>query len=127
MNLRISFWISLVSLFLAGCVSAPHEVVKLHDKEGQIMQELQRTHLAMIDAYVDEKVKMFEDFYFKQYGPVYRRNWESNFQKINGRPYDTDKDFALMYSDLVASYQLEIEPLNKLQSELRERILKAHQ
>ncbi len=127
MMFRISYWISLAAVFLAGCVSAPHEVVKLHDREGQIMQELQRTHLVMIDAYVDEKVKIFEDFYFKQYGPVYRRNWESSFQKLSGRPYDADKDFALMYNDLVATYQQEIEPLNKLRAELRERIVTAHQ
>src|ERR1041385_2685206 len=88
-----------VMLLVAGCVSAPHEVVTLHEKQGAMMQELKRTHLAMIDAYVDEKLQTFERFYFEKYGPVYRKNWEADFNAKMGRDYDAGKDFALFYND----------------------------
>ncbi len=123
---RRDLWTILTLLFgflLGGCASAPHQVVQLHDKECELIQELRRTHLAMVDAYVDERLKSFEDFYFKHYGPVFRRNWETAFKEQSGRPYDADRDFPQMYNDMVAAYQQEVEPLASLKVELRERIM----
>lgn len=113
-------------LLLAGCVSAPHEVVSLHEKQTALMQELQRTHLAMVDAYIDQRLKNFETFYFSEYGPVYRKNWEAAFKDKFGREYNPESDFQLLYNDLVAEYQYTVEPITKMQRDLREAIAMAH-
>src|SRR5688572_7628305 len=108
--------ISVISILftLIGCVSAPYEIARMHEKEGELVAELRRAHLAMVDAYVDKKLEVFDDFYFREYGPKFRKNWETTFAAKTGRAYDPDRDFSLLSNDLVASYQNNIEPLNKL-------------
>jgi hypothetical protein len=80
----------------------------------------------MVDAYLDKKIEAFDDFYFNQYGPKFRQNWETAFQAKTGRPYSAEKDFPVMYNDLVAAYQNQIEPLTRLRMELRDEIAAAH-
>lgn len=115
-----------ISLLQAGCLSTPHEVVLLHAKESEILKELRRTHLAMVDAYVDQKLEAFDQFYFKNYGPVFRKNWEKQFRESTGRAYDAEKDFAQMYNDLVAAYQIEVQPLQQMRLDLHQEIEAAH-
>lgn len=114
------------SFLLAGCVSAPHEVVRLHEKQTILMQDLQRTHLAMIDAYIDQRLKNFEAFYFAEYGPVFRKNWEASFRSVTGRQYDPETDFRLFYNDLVAEYQVNVEPITKMRRDLRDAVSTAY-
>ncbi len=111
----------------SGCISTPHEVVLLHEKEADLLRELRRTHLAMVDSYIDQKVESFEQFYFNTYGLAFRKNWEKHFQQKTGRAYDSDKDFPQIYNDLVAEYQNEIQPLNQMRLDLRREIDAAHQ
>lgn len=115
-----------ITLIATGCVSAPPQVVLLHDREGEMLQELRRTHLAMVDAYVDKKIEIFDAFYFKEYAVKYRQRWETAFAARMGRPYDPDRDFSTFSNDLVASYLSNVEPLNKLRADLREQITAVH-
>jgi len=126
--MRKFFWrcALVLSLLQSGCISTPHEVVLLHEKEAEVLQELRRTHLAMIDSYIDQKMEAFDQFYFNQYGPAFRKNWEKSFQQKSGRAYDADKDFPQMYNDLVAEYQNEVQPLNQMRLDLRNEIEAAH-
>ncbi|MBC8003601.1 MAG: hypothetical protein H7X97_13530 [Opitutaceae bacterium] len=116
----------LATVVASGCVSAPPQVVLLHDKEGEMLKDLRRTHLAMVDAYVDKKIEVFDDFYFKEYVVKYRQNWETAFAAKMGRPYDPNRDFSSFSNDLVASYLTNVEPLNKLRADLREQITAVH-
>jgi hypothetical protein len=116
----------LVTLIATGCVSAPPQVVLLHAKEGEMLKDLRRTHLAMVDAYVDKKIEIFDTFYFKEYAVKYRQRWETAFAARMGRPYDPDRDFSTFSNDLVASYLSNVEPLNKLRADLRDQITVAH-
>lgn len=116
----------LVTLIATGCVSAPPQVVLLHAKEGEMLKDLRRTQLAMVDAYVDRKIEIFDAFYFKEYAVKYRQKWEAAFAARMGRPYDPDRDFSMFSNDLVASYLSNVEPLNKLRADLREQITAVH-
>ena len=60
---------------ISGCASVPPQIAKTHQKELEILKSLQSSHLAMIDAYVDQKLQNFENFFFKTYGPVYLNHW----------------------------------------------------
>lgn len=113
---------SLILLWAVGCVSVPPQIAVLHEKELGIIKELQKTHLAMVDAYVNQKISDFEQFYFKVYGPSYRTTWEANFKSVRGRDYDPDKDFPIFYEDLVAEYIEVIEPMESQRSELHDAI-----
>lgn len=105
-----------------GCVSVPPQVAKTHQKELEILQSLEKTHLAMVDSFIDQKLHEFEHFFFHKYGPVFFNNWVAAFQKLNGRAYDQAKDFPTLYSDLVAEYQTESAPIETVRVQLREAI-----
>src|SRR5690606_3414125 len=72
--------LSLTGLFLLGCASAPPEVRQLHQKEAEIIGAMQKSHFALVDAFMDQKVLEFETFYFAEYGPAYLQNWKANFK-----------------------------------------------
>lgn len=111
-----------LGLLMAGCVSVPPQVAQTHQKELEIIQELQKTHLALVDAYVDQKRAEFETFYFQEYGPAYYKNWMEAFKESTGRAFDPTKDFPLLYNDLVAEYLDVSAPIEKIRSELRAAI-----
>lgn len=111
-----------IGLFMLGCASVPPQVAQTHQKELEIIQELQKTHLAMVDAYVDQKLAEFETFYFQEYGPAYYKNWMESFKETNGREYDQAKDFPRFYEDLTAEYLEVVEPLNQMRSNLKAAI-----
>lgn len=118
--------IAIVVLFLNACASVPPQVAKLHQKEFEIITSLQQSHIAMVDAYVDQKILVFESFFFDKYGPRYLKNWREDFKEVYGRDYDESRDFNLLYNDLVAEYQSEVAPIEKIRSDLREAILREY-
>ena len=73
----------------------------------------------MVDGYMANKVREFEDFFFAEYGPVYRVNWMKNFEAVQGYAYSSENDFGLFYNDLVAEYQELVEPIHRVGEELR--------
>lgn len=115
---------SLVCLTsLSGCASVPPQVDKTHQKELEIIESLRKSHIEMVDSYVDQKLQNFEHFFFHEYGPVYLKNWKESFKALQNRDYDSTRDFPLLYNDLVAEYQAESEPINRIRSELKEAIV----
>lgn len=78
--------------------------------------------MAMVDAYVDQKVRSFESFFFKEYGSAYLKKWKDAFKAVYGRDYEENRDFNQLYSDLVAEYQSEAAPIEKIRTELRNAI-----
>lgn len=114
--------IVLVGLMFAGCASVPPQVAQTHQKELEIIQELQKTHLAMVDVYVDQKQAEFETFYFQEYGPAYYKNWLESFAQKNGRNYEPAKDFPLLYNDLTAEYLDTIKPIEQIRSDLKDSV-----
>jgi hypothetical protein len=102
-----------------GCASVPPQVAQIHMKEREILDSLQKSHLAMVDAFVDERIQRFETVFFKDYGPAYLNNWRAHFKDRHGRDYDEKKDFKLLYSDLVAEYQAEVAPIEAMRKKLR--------
>jgi hypothetical protein len=111
-----------IGLFLAGCVSVPPKVAQLHQKEQEVIQELQKSHLALAEAYIDQKLVAFETFYFQQYAPAYRQNWMESFKQKAGRDYDPAQDFSRFYEDLTAEYLEVVEPLNQMRADLKAAI-----
>lgn len=121
--IRIAVIVSLICLgSLYGCASVPPQVAKTHDKELEIIESLRTSHMAMVDSYVDQKLQNFENFFFHEYGPVYLNNWKESFKTLKNRDYDPTRDFPILYNDLVAEYQAESEPIEKIRSELKEAI-----
>lgn len=118
--------IVIVILLLYSCASVPAQIAKLHQKEYEIIASLQKSHIAMVDAYVDQKILAFESFFFKEYGPSYLKHWQENFKAVYGRDYDESRDFNLLYSDLVAEYQVEVAPIEQIRSDLKEAILREY-
>ncbi len=118
--------IAIILLLLSACTSVPPQIAKLHQKEHEIIASLQQSHIAMVDAYVDKKILAFESFFFKEYGPSYLKNWREGFKEVYGRDYDESRDFNLLYNDLVAEYQSEVAPIEKIRSDLREAILREY-
>lgn len=116
------FPLAVLLAVLSGCVSAPPAVVKLHMKEAELIGDLRAAHLALVDAYIAEKLANFETFYFNEYGPRFRVNWEAAFRQSRGRPYDPEQDFPLFYNDLVAEYQDLVRPINEIRHALRASI-----
>ncbi|MHB1051333.1 MAG: hypothetical protein ACYC09_14740 [Bacteroidota bacterium] len=120
---RIFFTSLAVLAFLhTGCVSAPPQIIQLHQKELEVIQSVQNSHLAMVDAYVDQKILVFENFYFREYGPSFLKHWRKHFKDTYGRDYDEDRDFHALYNDLVAEYQSEVAPIETIRKELRDAI-----
>ena len=108
----------LLACCCGGCISTPPEVIKLHAREATLIGDLERSHLALLDAYIEEKLANFETFYFQTYGPRFRENWIEAFMEEHGRSYDEARDFPLLYNDLVAEYQEQVEPIQRLRREL---------
>jgi hypothetical protein len=126
---RLKFrWIilAIVSILLIGCASVPPQIAQTHQKELEIINSLQQSHLAMVDAYLDQKISSFESFFFKSYGPVYLKHWKKNIKTVNGRDYDESRDFEVLYSDLVAEYLSEVAPIEDMRKELRDAILREY-
>lgn len=113
----------LIILGLSGCATIPPEITKAHSKELEIIQTLETSHLAMVDSFIDQKIVVFENFFFSKYGPVYRKNWIASFKEINNRDYNEEQDFASLYNDLVAEYQDLIAPIEKARFELKTSIM----
>ena len=88
--------IAIILLLLYSCASVPPQVAKLHQKEYEIIASLKQSHIAMVDAYVDQKIVAFESFFFKEYGPRYLKNWQQSFKAVYGRDYDERRDFNLL-------------------------------
>lgn len=109
---------AVLACVLGGCISTPPEVIKLHAKEATLIGDLERAHLALLDAYIEEKLAGFERFYFETYGPRYRANWIAVFEQKHGRPFDEERDFPLLYNDLVAEYHDRVEPIMALRREM---------
>jgi len=109
----------MYSVMLFGCASVPPQVVKTHQKELEIIESLQSSHVAMVDAYVDQKLQNFENFFFKEYGPVYFSHWIESFKTLKNRDYDPSQDFPLLFEDLVAEYQAESKPIEKIRFDLK--------
>lgn len=118
--------LALLGLGLAGCVHVPTEVVQLHAKEKEIVTELQRTHLALIDGYVDQRLAAFEKFYFGTYGPRYVANWKSTLKEKSGRDYDEAKDFPVLHEDLVAEYLKKSAPIEQTRAELKAAVRESY-
>jgi hypothetical protein len=83
-----------------------------------ILQGLQRTHLAMVDAFIEAQRDVFDDFFFAQYAPAYFVNWKTHFKSTTGRDYDESRDFATLSNDLVAEYEDISSPLAALKRDL---------
>lgn len=113
---------SLVFVSLAGCLSVPPEVVRLHLKEQEIINDLRVLHLALADAYMEKKLEEFERFFFHEYGPVFRENWLEAFKTKIGRPYDPEKDWSLFSNDLIGEYQNAAAPIAEMRTKLRDSI-----
>ena len=121
--IRIFMAVSLMFLFgLYSCVSVPPEVTKTHQKELEIIESLRTSHMAMVDSYVNEKLLNFEQFFFKEYGPAYLKNWQEAFNTLYNRKYDPNKDFPLLYNDLVVEYQELTAPIEQIREELKTAI-----
>lgn len=119
-NLAVLFISSL--LLIGGCASVPPEVAQAHQKELEIIEALKTSHLAMVDAYIDQKLISLEVFYFDTYGPAYLKNWKSGFKQEKDRDYDVKKDFSILYSDLIVEYQEVIKPIETLRQNLKQSI-----
>lgn len=114
----------LLALFVAttGCVSVPPQVAKTHQKQLEILESLEKSHLAILDSMMDQKVQVFERFFFEEYGPVFLGHWMTQFLAVNRRPYDSTRDFPTLYNDLVAEYQAEVAPIEELRVKIRNAI-----
>lgn len=113
---------TLLFISLVGCASAPPQVAQLHQKEKEIIQSLQKSHLALLDRLIRKRIDEFERFYFKEYRPTYKANWKKAFQEKNGRPYDDQKDSLTLDKDMVAEYLEKFAPLEKMRADLRTAI-----
>jgi hypothetical protein len=111
-----------LTLGLAGCASVPPQIATTHQKQREILESLRESHLAMVDAYVDQKLLMFEGFFFDEYGTVYLKHWRANFKTLYGREYDEPRDFKALYNDLVAEYDDQSAPLQKIRMDLHAAI-----
>ena len=118
--------VAILFISLVGCASAPPQVAQLHHKEKEIIQSLHKSHLAIVDAYIKKRIDEFERFYFEKYGPTYYQNWKKAFPTKTKRPYDPQKDFPILYEDLVAEYLEISERIEKKHAQLRTDIKKEY-
>lgn len=114
--------VTIYALTLFGCASVPPQVAKTYQRELEIIESLRSAHLEMVDSFIDQKLENFERFFFNTYGPVFLNNWIAGFKTLNSRDYDQSRDFPVLYNDLVAEYQTESAPIEKIRTELREAI-----
>ena len=113
---------TVVFVGLSGCTSVPPQIAQVHLKEKEIIESLRVSHLAIADAYMEKRLEQFEDFYFKEYGKIFYKNWMEAFQKQKERKYDPEKDFPAFYQDLVAEYQIRSASIVEMRSQLRKDI-----
>jgi PBP1b-binding outer membrane lipoprotein LpoB len=104
LNIKPKFVVLVLSAFLlmSGCASVPPEVVQAHQVELERIESLKTSHLAMVDAYL--------------------KNWKSSFKQLSSRDYDENKDFPVLYSDLVVEYQEAIKPIETMRNDLKRSI-----
>lgn len=123
-RVRPLFRIALLSApgLVGACVTVPPEVARTQTMELQIVESLQSSHIAMVDAFIDAKLANFETFVFDEYGPVYRANWMEGFAAAYNRPYVPEQDFSLFYNDLVAEYLELAAPIEAVRIELKDAI-----
>jgi hypothetical protein len=127
-GLRFVTVVVVLAAVLTGCAaSVPREIALVQEKELGIINSLHQSHLAMIDAYVDQKKLAFEDFFFTEYGPAYLTHWKSNFRTLKNREYDEQRDFGLLYNDLVAEYLDQAAPIEDVRTQLRDAIIREHE
>ena len=88
----------------------------------QVVDEFTTLLDPLVDAYIDQKLQNFENFFFKEYGPVYFSHWIESFKTLKGRNYDPSVDFPLLYNDLVAEYQAETKPIEQERRQIRSTI-----
>ena len=98
------------------------ELTLAHEKEMEIIQSLRTAHLAMVDAFVDQKIAVFDDFFFDEYSQAFQRNWIESFSEVMGREYDPDRDFATLSNDLIAEYQELTQPIQQIRGDLKTAI-----
>jgi len=124
---RRSILMVLCAAVLTGCAATvPREIALVQEKELEIINSLRQSHLAMVDAYVDQKKTIFETFFFTEYGPAYLNHWKENFKTLKNREYDDHRDFALLYSDLVAEYSDQVAPIENIRTQLRDAIVQEY-
>lgn len=119
---RLLVLLLLLTPLLSGCASVPPEVAQVHQEELKIIDNLKASHLAVVDAYVDQNISAIENYFFNTYGPAYFANWKASFKQVKGRHYDEQKDFPILYSDLVVEYQEAVEPVEVMRRELKKSI-----
>ena len=124
-------WVRLGSavapvLALCSCLSVPPEIIQLHEKEALLAAELNRTQVALIDGFVDERLRQFEAFYFSKYAPRYLENWKAEFARVNKRAFNEASDFGQLHPDLVAEYLDKIKPIEKMRAELKAAVNEAY-
>lgn len=120
-RLQISIVVAIVAL--SGCTSVPPQVIQVQLQEKTIIESLRKSHLALVDVYMEKKLEDFEDFFFSEHSSRFRENWMKGFLQEKGRQYDPQQDFSLFYKDLVAEYQEKSELIARLHSELRQSIV----
>ena len=108
---------------LSGCTSVPPQVVQVQLQEKAIIESLRASHLALVDVYMENNLKEFENFFFNKYGPHYHDEWMKTFHEKRGRQYDFEQDFPFLYEDLVAEYQEKSTQVALIHSELRQSVV----
>jgi hypothetical protein len=116
----------VLSVLIFGCASVPPQIAQTHQKELEIIQSLEKSHKAMVDAYVDQKIMNFESFYFDTYGQAYLKNWKRIFKEVKGRDYNENQDFKILYNDLVAEYLEDVAPIEDVRQELHNAIAREY-
>lgn len=116
------FFLLLILLFSYGCITAPPEIVKLHQKELEIVTELQRTHTNLVDAYIWQKTLRFKTFFYREYEPDYKKNWKVGFQKWQGRPYNENEDSWIYTRDLIIEYEELKAPIDEAAQNLKKAL-----
>ena len=120
-RLSLTLWLGLLGIPLA-CTSVPAQVAQLHLKEREILVSLQASHEAMVDSFIDGRIGAFEAMFFGEYGPEFLTAWKRNFKDVYGRDFVEDRDFPLLYNDLVAEYTVQLEPIEAMRTQLRNAI-----
>lgn len=67
--------IVVLSIFLIGCVSVPHQSAELSGELGGMIRESRATHLALIDEYVNQLRGRVNDFMTRDWIPKFTKNF----------------------------------------------------
>lgn len=68
-------WGFLLVLFFGGCVSVPKQAVILSSQLNQMIRESERSHLALVDAYIAERKARADDFLNNQWFPSFMEDF----------------------------------------------------